>query len=587
MSETTTTAKPTFKSKILKRLLPTFLIAFSIPFIICICIPIEIFGNNLDEFLFAFSGFIGFNLLFTFLFTLVIFSALLFLPNKAYRITSAVIISLAFLFFLQGTFLNGSLSSLSGDALGDEVVSTSKKVFNIIIWIVIIAGAVVLSLLKDKNGIIALVGLLLCGIVMITQFISPLTVCMSTEGVFSSRENRKDENGNVVTTKILTEENLNSISSTNNVFFFCVDRFDQEYAQRAHEECPEIFESLKGFTAFDDNISLYGHTYPAVVNLLTGKRLNPNESREKFLSHAFKNNQTLDVLNKEGYKINLFTVPYYTYSDAVYMPEYVDNVTDAASFEVTNKPILSLSMMQIALYRCAPLVFKDFLGNINSGTCNSYVESEGVDGNSQFSADMKGVYNYITENEFKTTEEKQFSFIHVDGCHSVLYDEEWNTLKLTDNKDIMLSVKNSFAIINVYLEQLKKAGVYDDATIIITGDHATPINDRTELPQQSLTALYFKPSGSSSDNLKFSSAPVSHDDIWNTIFSSEKIERNNSNKTLFEYSVNDNREREYFWHTYVSPMREYVYQINGSGKDFNNWKINQNKSGTYYKFIMD
>ena len=587
MAQEQTTAKPTFKSKILKRLLPTFLIAFSIPFTVCICIPLEIFGNNLQEFLFAFSGFIGFNLLFAFLFTLAIFSALLFLPDKAYRITSAVIIALAFLFFLQGTFLNGSLSSLSGDALGDEVVPVGKKIFNLIIWIVVIAGAVVLSLLKDKNGIIALVGLLLCGIVMITQFMSPLTVCMSTEGVFANRENRKDEDGNVVTTKILTEKNLNSISTTNNIFYFCVDRFDQEYAERAHEECPEIFESLKGFTAFDDNISVYGHTYPSVVNMLTGKTLNPNESRDKFLSHAFKNNNTLDVLNKEGYKVNLFTVPYYTYTDAVYMPEYLENVTDASSFEVTNKPILSLSMTQIALYRCVPLMFKDYLGNINSGTCNSYVESEGVDGNHQYSADMKGVYNYITQNDFSSTTEKQFTFIHLDGCHNVLYDEEWNTLGLTDDKDILLSVKNSFSIINIYLEELKKAGVYDNATIIITGDHATPINDRTALPQQSLTALYFKPSNSSSDNLKVSSAPVSHEDIWDTIFKSENITQSNPNKTLFDYKHGDNRTRRYFWHTYVSPLHEYVYEITGSGKDFKNWKINQELSKQYQKFIMD
>ena len=118
------TAKQNFKERTIKRIIPTLLVAFLLPFIIFISVPFEIFGNNIDEFLFSVSGFMPFLALFALTSTAVVFFVILFLPNKAYRITSAVFIALAFLFFIQGTFLNSGLS-LAGDNMGADA---SKRI---------------------------------------------------------------------------------------------------------------------------------------------------------------------------------------------------------------------------------------------------------------------------------------------------------------------------------------------------------------------------------------------------------------------------------------------------------------------------
>ena len=580
------TTKTSLKQRTIKRILPTLIVAFTIPFVVCLCIPFEFFANNIDEFFFSFSAFFPIGTLFALLFTAVFFFGLVFLPEKAYRITCAVIISLAFMFFLQGNYLNLGLNSLAGDNLGVASITLGQKILNVFIWIVVIAGGIVLSILKDKNGIIALVGLLVSGIVMITHVMGPLSLIFTTEKVFADREERVQISENAVIPQILTNEGLTTISSSKNVFLFCVDRFDLEYAYLGFDECPEVYSMLEGFTLFEDHTTLYGHTFPGVANMLTGKPYDATKSREDFLNTVYLENDTLDVLDKKGYKVNLFTQPYYVYTDASYLPSYVQNKADATTYEVEHKGLLSLSLMQVSLYRCFPLFVKPYVGNINSGTCNSYVESKGSDGYAQFTCDMKDVWNVMESSTFTSIDDKLFTFLHIDGCHGVLYDEEWNDASLSETNDMTISLKHSFNIINKYIKAMKDAGVYDDATIIITGDHGTPIDDREPLEKQTLTALFVKPAGSTHKEIKRSKAQVSHDDLWPTIFHSENIKVDSNKKSVFQIGEGEKRERKYFWHTYSVPTMQYVYSINGDGTDFeNSWKLIETKS--YDKFIMD
>ena len=150
----------------------------------------------------------------------------------------------------------------------------------------------------------------------------------------------------------------------------------------------------------------------------------------------------------------------------------------------------------------------------------------------------------------------------------------------------MISLRNSFDIIGVYLRALKDLGVYDNSTIIITGDHADPVDDASDLDDVRLTALYVKPSGSAGVALKRSKAQVCHDNVWPTIFKSENITQSvNQNKTVFEVDESVNVPRYYIWQTYDATLNEYIYSINGAGNDFNNWKLE--KENYYDKFIMD
>lgn len=575
----------TFKQRTINRIVPTLLVAFLLPFIIFISVPFEIFGNNLDEFLFSVSGFMPLLALFALSSIVVVFFALLFLPNRAYRITCAVFLALAFLFFIQGTFLNSGLS-LAGDNMGLEPTPVWKIILNLFIWIIIIAGAVVLACLKDKNGIISTVAIIVAVVVLITQLMPTLVITISQEGLFLEKKERLTLNSELKNPEILTDEGFTTISTTGNIYYFCVDRFDQKYAEEGYEKHSEIFNVLDGFTAYNDNISKYGHTFPGIANLLTSKKYDTSLSREEFLNSVYAENHTLSALNENGYEINLYTPSFYAYTDAGFLPDYIKNTSKATAYEVINQPQLPLSLVQIALYRCFPLIAKPIVGNVNSATCNSFVNCEGENGSKQYSIDMKSVWNNLQNNAFTTTSAKKFNFIHIDGCHGVDYDENWNKAKGKQKDDIMISLKNSFKIIGKFIEELKKQGVYDSSTIIITGDHADPVNDGANLDGARLTALYFKSAGQSGTPMVKSNAQVCHDNLWSAILTDVGITPDASlGRSLFDISESETTTREYIWHTYESPTTEYFYEIKGAGKDFSNWTLTSQK--TYDKHIID
>jgi hypothetical protein len=56
-------------------------------------------------------------------------------------------------------------------------------------------------------------------------------------------------------------------------------------------------------------------------------------------------------------------------------------------------------------------------------------------------------------------------------------------------------------------------------------------------------------------------------------------------RSAFDVSETENVVRNLYLHTYINPMAEYVYSIQGVGKDFSNWTIT--KTTKYNKFVMD
>ena len=553
------------KKQILKkRILPTALISLIIPIMLCVCIPFEIYANNSQEFLFSMADFLPICILYGLGLALIFFFAMFFLPEKAYKIVGAIIISLALMFFVQSLYLNAGLKSLVGDTLEINKPSTGKKVGNLIIWVVVIAAAVVLSVLKDKKGYISLVGVILSVVVIITQVMTPVTILISNSEAVKS--NAASEEGYT----ILSDKNLTNISTSNNIFYFCIDKFDGRFAEITYEEKPEVFSELTGFTWFKDNVSRYSHTYPSVPHMLSNVEYDAEKSRTEYLSSVYKDADTLSVLNENGYDINLYTEAYYVYDDAKHFPEFVDNVSLDATFKVNGKFGLALNMLQMALYRVVPLFLKSLTGGINSHTCNNYVSFVDSDNNHQCSVDTNSVYETVKEVGFKKTDNKQFTYIQTWGCHDIEPDG-----------DVIYAVENSLKIVNEYIKAMKEFGVYENATIIITGDHSTAYDGYRQT-----TALMVKPSGASSGAMTVSMAQTSHDNIWATIFKSENITTaNDYGKSVFEIVEGENQTRYYTWHTWGEALVEYNYTITGPARDMSNWTLISTKE--FDKTLMD
>lgn len=552
-------------------LLLSILASIALPLILCVSIPLEIYKNNMQEFSFSLGDFYPISILIGFGLAVLFFVIFNLLPEKPRKIVIFVFLSLALLAFLQGTYLNSGYTALTGDNLSHKEISTAKVVINILIWVVLIAGFVVLGCLTDKKGYIKLICTVLIIVVMSTQLISIVSISVSTKGIFENKY-KKMMAENDGYQKALSSKNLTSVSSNKNIFYFCVDRFDEENAKTAYEKDNTVFDSLSGFTWFQDNISMYGHTFPGIVSMLTDKEYDEGKGREEFLKTAYNGNNPLKVLADNGYKINLFTQEYYAYVGSN-LPEYVSNF-DNGYFSVNNKLMIALRIIQMGVFRCVPLAFKGSqLLSFGTQAMNNYTKFNSIDGNDGYTTDNKNMYFRIKDAEFDVTDQKQFSFIHIEGCHNVDYDLDWNKISGQD-ANIHYSVINSLKIIGKYIDILKEKGLYEDATIIITGDHGIPVGDNELMERKTQTALFFKRSGSSTEKIKTSQAQVSQKNIWKAIFDSENIETDLSlEKGLFEISETETTTRYYIWQTWMpSTMTSLKYKIEGDGKNFDNWQ---------------
>ncbi|MCI6734313.1 MAG: LTA synthase family protein [Clostridiales bacterium] len=556
----------------LGRIVPALLSSLTLALVVFVVAPLDIFGSNYAELDFTLANF-AFYLIIGAILTVLLFGSLMFfLPRKAYRCIFAFTLATAALFIIQQNFLNFGMNSLPGDKMAGEVPETWQIILDLAVWIFVYAGAFFLAIwvnIKgDKGDVIKTVSFIVSFALLASQITSPIFIVINSNSKFET--NILKGSGKKGETIISTERGFNELAQKNNVYYFCIDRFDEEYAEKAYASDSGIFSELTGFTWYQDNVSNYGHTFPAVANMLTQKKYDINERRAVFLDKAYKGGDTpLDKLNENGYAVNIYTVKYYAFTNAKHLPQYVGNLTTATD-ESDNRIsfLLSAHFAAFSLYRAAPLILKQLFDTGSTSDVNGIVDKKGADR----SEEWLGTNNQaetLAKNSFTVGDsEKQFAFIHYDGMHEVIQPS---------SPFIPSILSRNIGVVNSFVKALKENGLYKDATIIITGDHSRPVSDISAVinngkGQPRRTALFVKIAGRD-EGFAVSEAPTSHEDIWATIFRSENIGFEGSGVAVNLLSEGQSRERIYTWHTYATgSLDEYVYKINGKASNIANWE---------------
>lgn len=587
-----------FNKERISRIPAAVLLSVIFSLLVFVVAPFEIYCNNLAEFKFSLGNFIGILLLFALAVTVFLVALLVFVPKCVYEYAYPALVGILLMLFVQTNFLNGSLSSLAGDDMGDKT-SVGTYIFNTLIWVVVIALVILLSRLKKTRGITATATLILTIAIGSAQVANFSLAAISTEGAFDSAVDRVF--GEYSTNpRFLTNKGIEEVGSERNVIVFCVDRFDTDlYAEPAMEKYPETFAKLDGFTFYNDAISLYANTFPAVGYMMSGIEYDHGNHRDYF-DKVYNQNSTLSALHDAGYNVKLYSEGYYDYYNANELPDYVYNSLETSkdSLEVeVRKPFkFGLALTKMSLFRSLPFLLKNAVGKMNSDTCNEYIIYHGSDFGEyeSYSYENHRAYKQIKEKvgSFATDGEKNFTFIHISGCHTADYGIDWEKNHgIATTSDYVVSAKLSIDIVNMYLDNMKAISpkLYHDSTIIILGDHGR-VKLRTAMFDESmLTALFVKPSGKSGGPLKISDAPVSHENLWATIFQSEGIEYE---RKLFGDSVFDidklsqkeksEYERKFLWNKRRMDFDSYdcvEYKIVGEARDFSNWTV---EKSTYY-----
>ncbi len=568
------------RNKAIKRLkrkiAPSLLAGFSLPVTLFLYGPFDLFAQNRAEFLFTLYDFLFPCLIITFICGVILSAIALLLRKTAYRVYTAVLFWASVMLFLQGSYLNFGYTALTGDGV-TEAAPPWLVVTNAVIWASTLAITIVcvLKLKSVRKNLKTIVSFGLA-LILFMECVGTVTVSFKDD-VFANQEDILSQGNDSIGAKMLTAENLTTLSENNNVVVFVVDRFDSSYYKKIVSDAPELLSELDGFTYYSDNVSLYPRTFPAITYMLTGAEKSGDTDRLDYFKEAYQNADNLRYLNDNGYGINIYTADYYAYDNASVMAEYTQNVTSYTSMRITDKAQLIGSMIAFSAYRYFPFFLKGTVDFISTSSFSSLVEFSSDSDEEKYSTDNKKVYEQLTSEDFTLTNEAgRYTFLHIDGCHGPSkYDAQFNEVE-GNNSNILDMATQSFAIINRYIREMKRLGVYDDATIVITGDHAAAISDSKPVEGARVTTLLFKSSGAVNTDIIENKAQACQEDIWKTIFASEGLDipEGCGGENLLTVSEAAERTRRYVFHRMNGNTAEEIeYKIIGNANDFSNWSI--------------
>lgn len=550
-----------------EKVLISALVSFVFSFIIFLFNPIDIVANNAQEFSFALSDIIGGILLSFFASFAILFAVLMIFNKYILNIITSLLLSV----FISDYIYNltvGKGTLVSGDIRIDYGKSTT--IFLIIIIAVAYALFLAGVLLKNKWK-------------NICAFICVLLIAMNSATLVSDFATKDflNKNGAAIN-YALSEKNLFGVSKKENVVYFLFDRFDTKFYDEVVNDNPNYFsKSLDGFTYFDNAVSTFSRTYPAVAGLITGVTYDGNTPSNEYFKKAYTTSPFLKDLKSNGYDINIYADRYYEYSDAECFKDTVSNATKINGYtpDKTNilKYLLSLSDARTIACKMPALLFRQTANGtvLTLSKLNSEDEIYHDD-------DAKLYKNLKSSGLHYTNSDKNYTFIYLHGTHSpYTLDADAQRVESSTSKE---QTMGSFKIIADYIDQMKKLGVYDNSTIVITGDHGYPYTDVDPLLEctdtGTRTCVFVKPKSSKTSGLSVSHAPASVADIIPTIVKDTGMKTSTDyGESLFDIAQDSTRERIYY-HSRLTGNSKLIldkYTITGDAANIKNWKLEESR----------
>ena len=432
----------------MKTLVPA---ALALCFTYFIFAPAEQYMLNQSEMWFSLWGILP-QALITFAASLLLLIVLgRLLPVKARRVMSAVLISLALCFYLQGNFINADYGELDGRAI-DWGSYALYAVVDTLFWIAVPAGVIVFALKKRKlfHKCTRFVALAMVFIQVIT-----LSIVFLTRPV----EDKSLE-------WIVSEKDAFKMASEENTVMFVVDACDLTYLPEIRETDPEALKAFDGFTYFADYAGSYSKTKMGLVYLLTHEWYNNDETIEGYIDRAYDNVKLYDTLLENDWNVRLYTSETYVSQSLIGRASNIieANLTIGSHMGVWNK------MLEFVSFRYMPHLLKPSF-TFYSGEFGDYKSSDGEA--IPFLKDNFAVIKSYDEKGLTVSDEyaKSFSVYHINGSHLPCDMDAYGNYVGSWNATAVEQTRGVFRFLGRIFDDMKAAGLYDSANIIITADH--------------------------------------------------------------------------------------------------------------------
>ncbi len=534
----------------------------------------EVFAGNRAELLFNFRDFAPWILLAA-LGGAVVIALLIWLPGKKIgRFIAAFFVWLTVMGYVQSTFLNGA-AGLAGD--DKEAFETgTPAVINLVIWIAVLAG-IIFAVLKLKAETLKTAALILMVMLLGMQtvgFVTNLpriTLDRFAGAADENGDNMAEDGDALLAASYLTEEGEMDTASKSNIYVIILDRLDVSFIDSILEKNEDFFAPMTGFTYYRDNISLYSRTFPGAATIISGQDGDLTGTNAEFFREVYTSSAFLKDLKADGYHIRLYAPSYYTYRSGSVFAGIADNLASYTGYTVTRTDWLTADLLLLSLYKAVPQLLKPAI-NISTGTFDNYVEYD--TSKPQASMNDNEFYQALLEDGLGDGGyEKSYTYLHFRGGHDpFVLDEHGNTVEKSSGTE---QVTGDFVILFELFRQLQEKGLYEDATIIVTGDHPRALSDTKDPKEPRLTALFVKEAGRGSEPLAESGAQVSQENLAATIMKSAGIPASRDYGPAYSEVPEGEDQVRYHQFELSQDGNCFIlrFKVTGEGADFDNWEI--------------
>ena len=524
--------------------------------IVLIFEPNQMLLHNLEEFSIPYFTFLGITLLEgAFMVAVYMLIGVFLLSDRQLKAFGTILFGVCVAGYVQGNFLNGEMLLMDGTV---QTWTNMQKIGNGIIWIVILAAAAFVNYGIRRKTVGKRIVQCVCIYISLMQILSLLFIIATTQ--FPKEENRF----------VLTTTGMLELDQENNVVVFVLDWFDQQIMDDILEQDPQFTQELKDFTNYTNTTSCYAYTSLSIPYLLTGVEWEYGMDAKTYRDYAYESSRLLQDIQNENYSIGIYTGGEYV-GDSV--KELLLNYSNVFTQKLGYKKAFDV-MNNTSKYKMAPFALKQFYF-YTTDDIEDIVTNSG-----EYSIDNDIIfYNELKRNKLSVAREDAYSgafrFYHLEGAHPLFtMNEDFEEVR--ENGTQLSQSRGAVKLVYQYIEEMKKLGVYDAATIIITADHGQnrSIMEEAEIAgaygMTSTPILYVKlPGERHEDGPEKSSAPVSHTEFMASVAYAVGISEDYG-KTFEQISEKEDRSRVF---TYVVPPdKKYKkYIIRGDANDAASW----------------
>ncbi len=445
-----------------------------------------------------------------------------FLPDKVHGVLVSVVFGISLAGWIQVMFLNKNLDLLGVNPEGYKA-QAGRGIWNLILWIAMIAAIAVLSFWKRDIW-----KKLLC-------FSSAFLLCIQLVALVSLWVSAKEEayrypEGNWH----LSGEEQYVVSADKNVIVLVLDFFSNQYLEPLETAYPGATDFLHDFTYYSNMDCTYFGTFPSLPHMLTGREVNMSQPVNDWCREIWENEETnafYAALKEKDFKMNVYTPDTNILcglNDVRILDGRLSNVAnDAQEIDVYYK-LLFKTMAKMSGYRMFPDLLKPyFYANIDE-----YADIVSVRENKIYHNNYD-FYQGLLENGLRADKDSNYVIVqHLMGPHLYTTDEKGYH---KEEATLEETAKGCMVIVEEYLNQLKELGVYDDATIIITADHGGGYDSQV--------IFYIKEPGETHEVSPVTNAPASFKEFLPTIAGAAGLEASLYGQTIYDFSQDEQRER--------------------------------------------